>query len=205
LPSLTTATDDTEPPKPTSTVNINEFSDEIHQKVVEDMNRNQKDLQSMIEEVQDGEEVLEIEEEDGPRDGQRDDPCNPFKYLSKLVQGWLGPKATADTSVKSDKNEAKQAIAQLRASIEEEVTLEVHQLYSKYADARAACKLWGLGGNGRHVDLKAKLTKHLTEERYRNELKKLEQQLKAYKPESDPEDAELHDLSTFARNYIDIP
>lgn len=35
--------------------------------------------------------------------------------------------------------------------------------------------------------------------------KELEQQLKAYKRESDPEDAELYDLSTFARNYIDIP
>ena len=52
--------------------------------------------------------------------------------------------------------------------------------------------------------MKAKLIKKLTDDRYKEEIDRLEKQLKKYKPGPDPEDAELHDLSTFASSYVDI-
>jgi hypothetical protein len=125
------------------------------------------------------------------------------------VNGWLGiSKADDDgdaTAKLDEKDQAKHSILLLQAKLEKDVTAEVQTLYSKYTDARNACKSLGLKANNKHDILKARLVKKLTDDKYKDELARLEMQLKNYKAEPDPEDAELPDLSTFANTFIDIP
>ena len=104
-----------------------------------------------------------------------------------------------------EKDQANHSILLLRAKLEKDVTAEVQTLYSKYTDARTACKSLGLKANGKHDILKARLVKKLTDGKYKDELARLEMKLKNYKAKPDPEDAELLDLSTSANTFIDIP
>lgn len=155
-----------------------------------------------IEEEEDGGDVLEIEEDEE----DEDDPPSPkktsvFKYLTGVVNGWLGI-SKADAKL-DEKDQAQNSIRLLQAKLEKDVISKVQAL--KYNDARTACKSLGLKANGKHEDLKARLVKKMTEDKYKGELAKLEEALKNYKAEPDPEDAEQFDLSTFTKTFIDIP
>jgi hypothetical protein len=152
--------------------------------------------------------VLEIEEEEDDDDDEEDnDPQSPkrtsvFKYLTGVVNGWLGI-SKADAKL-DEKDQAQNSIRLLQAKIKKDVISKVQAL--KYQDTRTACKSLGLRANGKHEDMKACLVEQMTKDEFKSEVAKLKAALKNYKAEPDPEDAEqLLDLSTFANTFIDIP
>lgn len=49
----------------------------------------------------------------------------------------------------------------------------------------------GLCGRGKHADLQGKLIKKMINDRFNQELKRLEEQMKLYIPESDPDSEEI--------------